>query len=280
MRSPPKQKRNWLRTHWGEMTGPAGEAAPHRAASHRTTPHPPRRPRAGPGAGPGPGPRPPRRRPAGGGRCHTNAAEGRVLARGGPGREADPGGDDPPPGRRAGGRGGRSRPGGEAGPPSAAPQPPSPARPGRPQGAGPGTAASPSSTGPPPLRPAALPAGPGRAGGFTWRQGARVSDARPPAGLPRSLALRPRSLPRSVLTALPLPKPLAPRAPPLRRRRHCRGRAAPRPRALPRCRRAASSPAALRAAAPPPPGSPRRRQDGRGPTGPGAPSLSDPTPPA
>lgn len=278
MRSPPKQKRNWLRTHWGEMTGPAGEAAPHRAASHRTTPSPPAKGRTRGRTRPRPPPLPAAPR---GGRAlphkrrrGTGARSGRARPRGRPRRGR------PPPGRRAGGRGGRSRPGGEAGPPSAAPQPPSPARPGRPQGAGPGTAASPSSTGPPPLRPAALPAGPGRAGGFTWRQGARVSDARPPAGLPRSLALRPRSLPRSVLTALPLPKPLAPRAPPLRRRRHCRGRAAPRPRALPRCRRAASSPAALRAAAPPPPGSPRRRQDGRGPTGPGAPSLSDPTPPA
>lgn len=116
-------------------------------------------------------------------------------------------------------------------------------------------------------------AGPGRTGRGRYLAAWSPSQ-RPLPGLLRSCP-RPRSLPRSVLTALPLPK--AARAPPLRRRRHCRGRGAdPRPRSvlLPPRRRLTRGAAALGFSLL---GSPRRPQDDLGPTGPGAPSLSDRT---
>lgn len=223
--------------------------------------------------------------PPGKGRTQGRArrGEGRALPynrRRGTALRAGPAQGRTPTGRtpRRGGRraGSRSRLGGQPGP-----QRPARTRPAAPSARGRGPPPRPRARGS--LRAAPRRSRPGQGRGLPGgKRPESATPARPPA--PSLPAPRPRSLPRSVLTALPLPKPLAPRGPPLRRRRHCQGRGAARsggsagdagPR---RHRRLLTRRTARRG--PSPPGSLRQRRDGRRPTGPGAPSRSERTSPA
>lgn len=196
VRFPPKQKRNRLTTQRGEVTSRVGEAAP----------HPPRRARAGPRAEPGAGRALPYNHRRGTG------------ARGRPSRVADPSGEDPAVRRAEGREPLPPRRGARASAPHTHPTRPPPAR-------GDGDRRLALECGAPSPQPHGAPgrAGPSE-GGLPGGKGPEsATPTRRPPSLP---ALRPQSLPRFVLTAVPLPKPLDPRAPPLHRRRHCQGRGA------------------------------------------------------
>ena len=163
-----------------------------------------------------------------------------------------------PPGRRLRGA---AAPWGVARGPRAAPARAGPRRPHTQRGAG--DRRLPAERGLPALSAATLPAE-GRPRGLPGGTGPDPRRRR----LPRSLSRGRGPAPLLVLTALPLPKPFAPRAPPLAGAATTgggevrSGSTAP----LPRRPRAPSSPAAPRAARHlhPAPASPHRPQDGRG----------------